>query len=330
MSEKDNRANTKEMAAPAVTEVSRVNRLLRLVHAIRENPHQSLDELTKHLGIGRSQFYKDRAELSQIGFCFEYRKTTGFQIMEDRLTPLIDLSISDRLVLMFALEHLSSSGESTLAAMAMEAGRKLANGLESPFKERLLECFDEQVTSGFGARPEILAKLWEALIGSERIRILYTRSGTWEKRWRVVDPRHIYMRQRTLYLYARTQDETPARWKVFRISRIEEIAGTGLHIAWSPNEDDGFMERQKNAFGAFLGTEAKPITIRFTGQASHYIREQVWHSSQVLEDDGEGGVLFTVTVAEPKEVERWARQFGDEAKVVSMPDDDNDDDDDDK
>ena len=29
-----------------------------------------------------------------------------------------------------------------------------------------------------------------------------------------------------------------------------------------------------------------------------------------------GGVLFTVQVAEPLEVIRWARQFGDEAEIV--------------
>ncbi len=130
-------------------DVSRVSRLLRIVHLIRENPHQSLADLTSTLGIGRSQFYKDKNDLMQVGFCFEYRAATGFQITEDRLTPLIDLSISDRIVLMFALEQLSSTGDGTLAAMAMDAGRKLAGGLPSPFKEKLLECFDSQVTGCF-------------------------------------------------------------------------------------------------------------------------------------------------------------------------------------
>ena len=36
----------------------------------------------------------------------------------------------------------------------------------------------------------------------------------------------------------------------------------------------------------------------------------------MLEDDENGGVLFTVQVAEPLEVIRWARQFGDEAEIV--------------
>ncbi|MDO5538098.1 MAG: WYL domain-containing protein [Desulfovibrionaceae bacterium] len=299
-------------------EVFRVSRLLQIAHGIRENPHQPIDELLRRLGIGRSQFYKDKAALGQVGFRFEYSKTKGFTIVEDRLTPITGLSLSDRLVLMFALEHLCSTGEGTLAALAMEAGRKLAGGLPSPFKEKLLECFDTQVASGFGARNEILSVLREALIRGQRLRILYTRSGTWEQRWREVDPRHIYMRQRTLYLYARTADENPPQWKVFRVSRIQQIQHTGVSITWRPDEDDGFYERQKNAFNAFLGSDPRSITIRFTGQACHYVREQKWHPSQQIEENSDGSLLFTVNVAEPMEVVRWSRQFGDEASVVSI------------
>ncbi len=312
------KTNLTEDEARACGASYRVSRLLQIAHAIRENPHQRLEEMMHRIGIGRSQFYKDRAALAQVGFRFEYSRTKGFTIVEDRLTPITGLSLSDRLVLMFALEHLSATGEGTLAALAMEAGRKLAGGLPSPFKEKLMECFDNEVTSSFGGRPEILTTLREALIKGQRLRILYTRSGTWEQRWRSVDPRHIYMRQRTLYLYARTADEQPPQWKVFRISRIEQIQQTGLSITWNPNEDDGFLERQKNAFSVFLGTEPHPVTIRFTGQASHFVREQEWHPSQKLQEDAEGGLLLTVTVAEPMEVVRWARQFGDEAEVVSI------------
>lgn len=298
-------------------ETSRVARLLKIVQAVREDPHQPLVALLHRLEIGKTQFYKDKAALAEVGFRFEYSAARGFRILEDRLTPIADLSLSDRLVLMFALEQLRGSGDGTLAALAVETGRKLSGGLPSPFREKLQACFDEQVTgNGFGVRPEILSALRQAVLEGRRIRILYTRSGTWDQRWREVDPRHIYMRQRTLYLYARTVDETPCQWKVFRLSRIERILSTGISICWKPEEDDGFLERQRNAFDAFLGETVHPVTIRFTGQARHYVMERQWHPSQTLEEDSKGGLLLTVHVAEPQEVIRWARQFGDEACVV--------------
>ncbi len=300
----------------------RVSRLLRIAQAIREDPHQPLKALQERLGIKKSQFYKDKGALAAVGFQFEYSKSRGFRITEDRLTPITGLSLSDRMVLMFALEQLSATGDGILAALAVEAGKKLAGGLPAPFREKLLSCFDAQVTSSFGVKPDILSLLRDAVANGWRIRILYTRSGTWEQRWRVVDPRHIYMRQRTLYLYARTVDESPPQWKVFRLNRIDQVQYSGITIQWRPEEDDGFLERQRNAFDAFIGDKAYPITVRFTGQARHYVQERQWHPSQVLKEDGKGGLLFTVRVAEPQEVVRWARQFGNEARVVENSSDD--------
>lgn len=303
------------------SELARTLRLLHIIQEIRNVPGQSLESILKTFGISRSQFYKDKDALASLGFCFEYRKRGGFRITEDRLTPLHDLSLSDRVILLFALEYLSTSGDGLLAAKAIEVGRKLAGGLESPFREQLLQCFDSEVTEKtYGVKPEIFLALTEAVKEGRRIRMRYRRSGTWTESWREVDPRRMYMRQRTLYLYARTADETPPSWKVFRLNRISEIQPTGICLPPKPNDDDGFYDRQKNAFLAFLGETAKPVTIRFTGEAIPYIRECQWHESQHLEEQQDGSLLLTVWVAEPKEVVRWARQFGENARVVNVAD----------
>ena len=81
------------------TEQSRTLRLLRLIQAIRNTPAQRLKTLLKTFQISRSQFYKDRAALEQLGFAFTYRKDTGFSITEDRLTPIPGFSLSERITL---------------------------------------------------------------------------------------------------------------------------------------------------------------------------------------------------------------------------------------
>lgn len=313
---------TVTLSGKDASELARTLRLLHIMQEIRNVPAQSLESVLKTFGISRSQFYKDKDALASLGFCFEYRKGSGFRITEDRLTPLHDLSLSDRVILLFALEYLSTSGDGLLAAKAIEVGRKLAGGLESPFREQLLQCFDSEVTEKtYGVKPEIFLALTEAVKEGRRIRMLYRRSGTWTESWREVDPRRIYLRQRALYLYARTVDETPPAWKVFRLNRIQEIQPTGICLPPTPNDNDGFCERQKNAFLAFLGETPKTVTIRFTGEAIPYIRECQWHESQHLEEQPDGSLLLTVSVAEPLEVVRWARQFGENASVVSMADD---------
>lgn len=301
------------------SEDSRVARLLRILQDIRLDPDQSLETMLCKHKISRSQFYKDRAALGALGFQFEYRKGKGFIIIEDRLSPITGLSLSDRITLLFALESLSASGDGVLAARAVEVGRKLAGGLESPFCEQLLECFDKEVTQKtYGVNPEIFQQLAEAVRERRRIRILYYRSGTWTESWRTVDPKRIYMRERVLYLYAKTVDEKPQEWKVFRLNRIHAIEMTGMTYLPNPDEDDGFCERQKNAFFAVLGTNPKRITVKFSGEAIPYIKERLWHHSQVLQDEEDDSLLFTVCVADPQEVVRWAGQFGKNAQVVEI------------
>ena len=300
-------------------EGARTMRLIRIMQEIRSNPAQSLETMLATFGIGRSQFYKDRDSLAAIGFKFEYRTGSGFRIVEDRMTPLTDFSLSDRVTLLFALEHLSACGDGLIAAKAVEVGRKLVGGLESPFREQLLEIFDNEVTEkAYGIRPEVYTALTQAVAESRRIQIRYCRAGDWTERWREVDPRRIYMRQRALYLYARTVDESPMAWKSFRLNRIQEVKLTGICLPPNPNEDDGFLKQQKHAFSAFLGATPRKVQIRFTGEAIPYVREVRWHESQELVDNPDGSITLTVSVAEPMEVVRWARQYGDNAEVITV------------
>ncbi|MDL2259508.1 WYL domain-containing protein [Deltaproteobacteria bacterium OttesenSCG-928-K17] len=270
------------------------------------------------MGIGKSQFYKDKDALEEIGFKFEYSKARGFTILEDRLAPLTDLSLSDRIILMFALEHLNACGEGHLAAGALAVARKLAGGLDSPFREQLQESFDEEITSkSFGVQPDIWARMQTAVAEGRHLDILYqSAQNDWKTKWRRIFPRRLYFSQRSLYLYARDLDQIPAEWKVFRLSRIKEVKPTGICQQWRPDEDDGFKERQRNAFMSFLGEANQVVKIRFTGTAAKYVAEQRWHASQRLEPDGTGGLILTVSVAEPQEVIRWARQFGDGVEIM--------------
>ncbi|WP_458401173.1 helix-turn-helix transcriptional regulator [Mailhella sp.] len=300
------------------SEGQRITRLLRMAQEIRREPRQTQEALYQKLGVGRSQYYKDKAALAEVGFRFDFHKSRGFRILEDRPTPITGLTLSDRLLLMFALEHLSAEGDGTLAALAMETGRKLASGLDSPFREQIQQSFDSRVTAEtYGVKPDVLAALQDAVREGRRVRVLYTRSADWTQSWREIDPRRLYIRHRAVYLYARTADETPPEWKIFRLNRVAEVRPTGICFDWDPAQDDGFEEKQRNAFSGVFGDRLYLVRLRFTGSAMHYVMEKTWHHSQQIQRSAHE-LLFSVRVTDPQEVLYWARQWGREAEVLGV------------
>ncbi len=301
----DNRVQT------ADERCGRVGRLLWIIQEIRNDPRQSVQSLIRRAGVSRSQFYKDRRELQALGFAFEYKTGKGFQITEDRLTEGMDLTLSDRLLLMFALRGLYASGDGHLVARALEVGRKLANGLDEPFRTQILDEFDRVVIQySYGCRPHVLEALEKAIAERRRVRVIYDsrRSGTAD--WREIDPLRLFFLRRALYLYARCPNHDPLH-RTFRVSRIQTVHPTAIIFPLSAFNDDFYAELA-NAFECFMSKTAHEITLRFTGPSATYVSETLWHPSQRITKDGDDAILFTVRVAEPKEVEWWGRQFGGE------------------
>ena len=296
----------------------RIHRLLLIIREIRDNPRQELSGLLERLGISRTQFYKDRKVLANMGFGFSYSADNGFIITADALAPTLDLALSDRLLLMFALGHLWSSGEGHLVARALRVGRKLAAGLDEPFRSQVLDEFDRVVMhEGYGCRPEVLDALEQGVIERRRVRILYESRHSGEYSWREVDPLRIYFLQRSLYLYARCPDKTPS-FRTFRLNRVREVRFTPVRSPHIPYEKC-FHRQLANAFIHFMGDETEKVVIRFQPQAAEYVAEGLWHHSQELKFEPDGYLLFTVQVSAPREVLRWAAGFGLDAAEVVEP-----------
>ena len=294
---------------------TRFQRLLWLIQEIRNDPKQDLKSLCERIGISRSQFYKDRDELIDLGFEFTYHNHDGFRILRDKLSPISHLTLSETLVLMFGLKNLCASGDGHLVLKALETGRKLAAGLEEPFRTQVIETFDKVViTDGYGCKAAVLKALQEAILNAERIQILYRTGTNKDRSWRTVDPKRLYFVQRALYLYAAVPQSNPA-YKTYRASRISDVRSTGLSFI-KMNDNDGFYGELNNAFSAFIGPVAREVTIKFHGDAAAYVKETLWHHSQEIEQINENQIIFKVKVAEPKEVLWWALQFGEEAEIL--------------
>ena len=290
----------------------RVTRLLQIIQEIRANPRQELGDFLERLSISRTQFYKDRKVLCQLGFHFSYKKGKGFTIVEDRLSPSGDLTLSERIILMFALRSLSTTGDGHLVAAALSLAKKLVGDIPDPLRNQIVSEFDRVVIrESFGCKPEVLSTLEKAVVSRERIFLHYNHP---EKAKEIydVEPYHLYFLRRALYLYAFSYKDKD--YRTFRVSRISKVVLTGIGFTSRP--DIRFHEKLSNAFSAFLGEKREKVSVRFSPAVKPYIEEVCWHHSQKIIPFEDGSILFQVEVAEPREVMWWAFQWGANAEIL--------------
>ena len=98
---------------------------------------------------------------------------------------------------------------------------------------------------------------------------------------------------------------------------MAEVRPTGISFRWDPMQDDGFEEKQKNAFSGVFGDRLYDVRLRFRGSAMNYVMEKTWHHSQQIQRSAHE-ILFSVCVSDPQEVLYWARQWGREAEVLGV------------
>ena len=293
---------------------ARLERIIRILVEIKCRPHQTIDELIAKLGVSRARYYEDRKLLDQLGFRFHFeRRSRGFVIDQDRYLPTPDLALSERMALILAVRHLCSLGDSTLSHQAVEAARKLISGLDGSLPDAMSALFEDiTITEGFGCDAAILEKLNQALSESRRIRMVYSKPSSSAPSVYEIDPYCLTVQHRSLYLEAYSVDRRAIR--TYRVNRIREIQFTPMHFC--RQEDYDFGKRNRWTFSVFAGENPQQVTVRFTPHARPYIEESFWHHSQKVTKTDNGSILFTVTVAEPREVLWWALGWGSDAEII--------------
>jgi predicted DNA-binding transcriptional regulator YafY len=71
-----------------------------------------------------------------------------------------------------------------------------------------------------------------------------------------------------------------------------------------------------NSLGVNTGP-AVPVELAFDGRAAPYVRARVWHPSQQLRDDDDGGVALTMNVCHDWALRSWILSWGASVRVVS-------------
>ncbi len=160
-----------------------------------------------------------------------------------------------------------------------------------------------------GAR---VGQLLDAILNHRRAVMRYhSFSSDREKEYRI-EPYRLVFAQGGFYVIAHVPEYEALR--TFAVERIQALSVTEEPFEPVDLPADAF----ENSLGVNQGTP-EPIEIAFEPRIARYVKERTWHSSQRIEEAGDGRLTMTLNVCNDFALRSWILGFGPLARVISPP-----------
>lgn len=271
-------------------------------------------EMAERLGVERTTVYRDRIELT-TEYPIEQDEGGRYHIPRSKLISEIKVNLHEALTLYLAARKTSRQTRyhHPHAASALE---KLAATLRQPMTERLLKAADRLLQQE--KEPEsikILETLTQAWVEQKKVRVRYKGLKSSGFTNHVIRPYLIEPSNWSDSVYVIAYTDVFEKVMPFKIDRIETAV-----LSSEPFEiPDSFDDQQllKYAWGIWYG-DKEPVTVklRFNADATRRVKESIWHPLESVEDTEDGGCIWSVQVAEWREMLPWIRGWGADVEVV--------------
>jgi len=300
-----------------------VIRQWRLLHALEASRHgATIDGLASELEVTTRTIRRDLAALQEAGFAlYDERDDQG------RVHWRLDGHALHGLESGFTLPELCAMylSRNLLEAVAgTPFQRDLTNAfarLEKMLSPRMRQFLDRLPSvlaakpgpraRGASSSPDAVARLLEATLHFRVTTMTYHSVSSKRVKEYVVHPYRLAFAQGGLYLLGYVPEYKSVR--TFAIDRISSV--TLEKQTFTPKQDVG-----DDVFANSLGVNTGPaqrVEIEFSADVAPYVRARVWHASQDVREDGDGGVRVTMDVCHDWALRSWILSWGPFAKVVA-------------
>ena len=282
---------------------------------------KTVSELADILECHTRTIYRDLEALQLAGFPIYNDREAGaarWRLLETARPPIpIAFSLTELMALYFSRDLLQVL-EGTVLHEALESLFRKIHATLPPETDGYLTAFQQSVKVGVHprhrapARRTALEDINRAISSQSILEIAYYTMSRGRQSVRRVAPYRLWFFNGAFYLIAYCYKRRDIR--IFAMERIRSMAPTGESFERPESHD--MEDLMAASFGVFTG---QPVTIRvrFSRQVAGYIREKIWHPSQRLTADTDGGVIFEAEVAGTQEIKHWILQWGGQAEVLS-------------
>jgi predicted DNA-binding transcriptional regulator YafY len=316
---------------PRNAEVIRQWTILREIERARA-AGVTIDELASLCEVTTRTIRRDLHSLEEAGFpLFDDRASedgrTRWRVNGQAFKGLAaGLTMSELCALYFSRTLVESLSGTVFRDDVESAFEKLSSGL-TPHMRRFLDQLPRVIATKadpFGRRipisgdseasrqqQQLMARALDAILNYRQTAISYYSKSSERQKTYVVHPYRLAHAQGALYLQAYVPEYVQVR--TFAVERIQNL--TVLDERFTPIE-----ELPDAAFPHSLGVHSGPperIEIEFAPEVAEYVRSREWHTSQQVQECGNGGLVMRLDVCIDRALKTWILSFGPLARIVS-------------
>jgi predicted DNA-binding transcriptional regulator YafY len=300
-----------------------VIRQWKVLHALEASRHGvGIDALAGSLDVTTRTIRRDLAALQEAGFpLYDERDDEG------RVRWRLDGQVLKGLETGFTLAELCALylSRNLLDAVAGSPfQRDLTNAfarLERMLSPRMRQFLDRLPTvlvakpgpraRDADAASDIVGRLLEATLHCRTVTMRYHSVSSGRVKDYLVHPYRLAFAQGALYLLAFVPEYQDIR--TFAIDRIASVSiEKQTFTPRQPIGDDVFA----NSLGVNTGPAA-PVEIEFDARVAPYVRARVWHATQQLQEQPDGGVTLCMDVCHDWALRSWILSWGPFGRVRS-------------
>ena len=287
---------------------------------LTSNMGKSVSDIVEKINCHSRTVYRDLEALQLAGFPLYTEKQDGktlwFILEAAKKNVPIPLSHSELMALYFGRDMLNVLKNTIFHDSLKSLFSKIKTTLPHEYT-RFLDQFEKNIKVGqhpynlYTGFKDTLQKVNEAIADSRYIDMSYFTMSRKEETMRRVAPYNIWFFDGTFYLVGFC-----LKRKGIRNFSFDRIKSLDLSEDLFKRPDNfSIEEHMKSSFGVFHGKPVK-VKIWFAPEAAGYIKEKIWHESQIITDLKNGSIYFEAEVAGIFEIKTWIMGWGAKAKVI--------------
>lgn len=284
---------------------------------VRRHAYPNATALVQHFEISgktaqRSiDFMRDRLGAP---LAYDSRRKGYFYTDHGFCLPPFEISQNELLAVLLAQNLLAGSAGGVISRSIRSFGRKLyaTTGAMGLTETRINEAFSAVWHGYTPAEAETFGVVADALIQHRRMTFHYFAPSTNQQSARLVEPHHLQHYMGNWVLLARCLDRDG--WRKFHLGRMHAPQLTSQFF--TPEPVAAWRGQMEGTFGIFQGGASIPVVLKFNPFRARWVRDELWHADQRVEELADGSLLLHLAVTDFREVKLRILQFGADVEVI--------------